>query len=95
MNTLYFPMKITTIEEPKNRDVVRPLFSCSVGWLVGRSVGHDFLKGREISLPCSYKSTCFKLSYTIGILKRLPPLHDVKLAELGVSRRRPDGPKNE
>ena len=33
-----------------------------VGWLVGRSVGrsvcHNFLKGREVTLPCSYRSTC-------------------------------------
>ena len=34
----------------------------SVGWLVGRSVCssvyHNFLKGREVTLPCYYQSTC-------------------------------------
>ena len=29
-----------------------------VSWLVGRSVFHNFLKGREVTLPCSYGSTC-------------------------------------
>ena len=28
-------------------------------WLVGWSVCHNFLKGREVSLPCSSRSTCF------------------------------------
>ena len=34
-----------------------------VGWSVDRSVGlsvcHNFLEGQEVSLPCSYQSTCF------------------------------------
>ena len=30
----------------------------SIGWLVGQSVCHNFLKGQEVSLPCSYRSTC-------------------------------------
>ena len=29
----------------------------SVSRLVGRSVSHSFLKGREVTLPCSYGST--------------------------------------
>ena len=31
----------------------------SVGWIVGGSVCHNFLEGREVSLLCSYRSTCF------------------------------------
>ena len=27
-------------------------------WSVGWPVCHNFLKGREVSLPCSYRSTC-------------------------------------
>ena len=34
----------------------------SVGYVDGQSVGqsdyHNFIKGREVSLPCSYRSTC-------------------------------------
>ena len=26
---------------------------------ISRSVGHNFLKGREVSLPCSYRRTCY------------------------------------
>ena len=30
------------------------------GWMVRLSVGLSyFLKGREVTLPCSYRSTCF------------------------------------
>ena len=29
-----------------------------VVWLVGRSVGHNFLRGWQVSLPCSYRRTC-------------------------------------
>ena len=34
-------------------------FCLSVGWLVGRSVFHNFLKGWIVSLPCFYRITCF------------------------------------
>ena len=34
------------------------LVGWSVGWLVGQSVCHNFPKGREVSLLCSYRSTC-------------------------------------
>ena len=30
-----------------------------VGGLVGRSVGHNFLKGLEVTLTCSYRRTFF------------------------------------
>ena len=30
-----------------------------IGPLVGMSVCHNFLTGREVTLPCSYRSTCF------------------------------------
>ena len=39
---------------------VRLLF----GALIGRSVDHDFLKRREFTLPCSYRSTCFHSSFS-------------------------------
>ena len=42
----YFPMS------PR----VRPMRLA--GWLVGRSVCHDFLTGREVTLLCSSRSTC-------------------------------------
>ena len=41
----------------------------SVGRLVGRSIGrlaglsvcHDFLEWQRVTLPCSYRSTCFRI----------------------------------
>ena len=45
-------------------------FGLSVIWLVGRSVGRsfcqNFLKGRDVSLPCSYRSTFFLLQGSDG-----------------------------
>ena len=41
-------------------------FTRSVCWLVGRSDCHNFLKWREVLLPCSYRSTylfCFFLHF--------------------------------
>ena len=38
------------------------VFLSLVGWLVGRLVYYNILKEREVSLPCSYKST-FKLIF--------------------------------
>ena len=31
----------------------------SIRLLVGRSVCHNLLKGREVTLPCSYRSGCY------------------------------------
>ena len=31
-----------------------------IGKSVGRSVCHNFQSGREVTLPCSYRGTCFK-----------------------------------
>ena len=39
------------------------VFRLSVSWSVGRSICHNFIKGRKISLPCSHQSTCFQRSY--------------------------------
>ena len=39
----------------------------SVAWSFGRSVCHDFQKGREITLRCSSRNTC--LSSTLIILR--------------------------
>ena len=38
-----------------------------VGWLVGRSVRHNFLTRREVSLSCFYRSTyfCFRPSFNM------------------------------
>ena len=44
----------------------------SVCLLVGRSVGsvcHDFLKGREDTLPCSYRSTYSDTRYSFIYLR--------------------------
>ena len=30
-----------------------------VGWSVVRSVSHNFLNGQKVSLPCSYRTSCF------------------------------------
>ena len=42
---------------------VRPLVGQSVGWAVSkfvdRSVCHNFLKGREVTLPCYYRGTFY------------------------------------
>ena len=35
-----------------------PSVGWSVGWFVGLSFCHKFLPGREVSLSCSYLSTC-------------------------------------
>ena len=50
----------------------------SVGWSVEHSVGssvcHSFLKGRKVTLPCSYRSTCStcdSLLFTLGICRQL------------------------
>ena len=32
-----------------------------VGWLADESVCHNFQNGREITLQCSYQSTCYHL----------------------------------
>ena len=37
---------------------VRPSVGRFVELLIGQSVCHNFLKRREVSLPCSYRSTC-------------------------------------
>ena len=37
----------------------------SVCLLVGWSVGHNLLKGREVSRPCPYRSSCCHLDYSI------------------------------
>ena len=37
---------------------IRPLVCPLIGWLVSRSVCYDFLKRLEVTLPCSYRSTC-------------------------------------
>ena len=44
---------------PVNQSV-RPL----VGRLGRRSVYHNFLKGREVTIPCSYWSTYYALEIT-------------------------------
>ena len=36
----------------------------SLGWSVGWSVCHNFLKGREVTLPCSNRNTCYLLRLT-------------------------------
>ena len=45
-------------------NLLRHLMFLFVGWLVGRSVSHNFLKGLEVSLPFSYRSTCSLCSYS-------------------------------
>ena len=37
----------------------------SVGRLISRSVCHNFRKGRKVTLPCSYRSTCFSLDNVV------------------------------
>ena len=42
------------------------------GWSVGRSVCHNFLKRvREVSLLCSYRSTCFKMDKIFWLWREL------------------------
>ena len=45
-----------------NSPMTRPV-SLSVGWSVSRSVFHNFLKGREVLLPCSFRSTCNEVQW--------------------------------
>ena len=41
----------------------------TVDWLFGRSVCHNFPNGLQVTLPCSYRSTCFQtLKRTKNIL---------------------------
>ena len=52
---LFFVAPYWSCNIPINYDPSCP----SVGRLVGWSVCHNFLKGWEVTLPCSYRSTCF------------------------------------
>ena len=38
-----------------------------VGWCVGLPVCHNFLNGREVTLPCSYQCTCFFFSLYLKV----------------------------
>ena len=51
----------------------------SVGW----SVCHNFFKGREVTLPCSYRSNCLKLwaIYSLDGSFHLPILKKERLAD--------------
>ena len=50
----------TTILEVKLPErLVSRSFGRSVGW----TVSHNFIKGREVSLSCSYRSTCYHMKY--------------------------------
>ena len=40
-----------------------PLMTRSHHLSVSRPVSHNFLKGREYSLPCSYRRTCWKWNF--------------------------------
>ena len=40
----------------------------SVGWLVW----HNFLKCQDVSIPCSYRSTCWFLDWQLWILPKIP-----------------------
>ena len=48
-----------------------------VGWLVSLSVGwsfrHDFLNGRKVTLPCSYRSTCYSSTLIFVCIFSLMP----------------------
>ena len=50
-----------------------PYFRPLVGWLVDRSVGlSEFLTGRVVTLPCSYRSTCYHGIFVSGASDRIP-----------------------
>ena len=49
--------------------MINPYVRLLVGWLVGRMVCHNVPKGREPTLPCSYRSTCV---YSQLTHKRVP-----------------------
>ena len=41
--------------------------------LVGSWVCHNFLKGRKVTIRCSYRSTCFVLPYSLSSLNEVLP----------------------
>ena len=49
-----------------------------VGWSAGRTVGcsafHNFLKGREVTLPCFYQSTCLFKNMKNAKIKKIEKL---------------------
>ena len=51
--SLYFPLT------PHARPLVYPSVDRSFGLSVGRLDGHNLLKGREVTLPCFYRITCY------------------------------------
>ena len=51
----------------------------SVRWLVGYSVCHYYLKGREATLACSY--WCFILDYVVRLYVYMSVLCESKLVE--------------
>ena len=48
------------------------LFVSSVGRSVGWLVWHNFLKCQDVSIPCSYRSTCWFLDWQLWILPKIP-----------------------
>ena len=50
--------------------VFHPSMSHHVRPLVGRLTwsGYNFLKGREVTLPCSYRSTCFQMRSLLSLV---------------------------
>ena len=52
---LFFEVQLSY--DPWCRLLVEWVVGWSVSWLVCRSVGHNFLKRREVTLPCYYRST--------------------------------------
>ena len=53
-----------------------------VGWLVGRSVDHNFLKGQEVTLPCSYWSTCINYAQILSLFSTIEA-QQLELCETG------------
>ena len=54
----------------------------SVGWFVVWSVCHNFLKEREISHPCSYRSSCFDMMESLS----KQDLKDLQMRRLSLYR---------
>ena len=56
----------------QNMQLFENVTSTSVRQSIGCSVCHDYIKGQEVTLPCSYRSTCFNKTLalpTVGIVK--------------------------
>ena len=58
------------------------VFDWMVVWLDGRLVCHNILKGQEVTLPCSYWSTCINYAQILSLFSTIEA-QQLELCETG------------